>query len=229
MDSIEITARRTAATSALAARHLARQGPRALGMVGCGLQALYHLDALLDVAALESVRYCDPRDAVADRFGRRARALGLDAERVSDAPAAARGADLVVTVTTSSKPVLALDDIGQGAFVAGVGADNPSKHELASDLLQASRVVVDARGSAIAGGDTGHAIRGGAMAEHDIHADLAEIVSGRIAGRSHDRERWVFDSTGLAVQDHAAAEMIYERACAAPGLPSIRFDDVIPM
>ena len=68
MDSAEITARRTAATSALAARHLARSGSRIIGMIGCGLQALYHLDALLDVAAIGLVRYCDPRDGAARRI-----------------------------------------------------------------------------------------------------------------------------------------------------------------
>jgi len=76
MDSAEITARRTAATSALAARHLARRESRSIGMIGCGLQALYHLDALLDVATIGLVQYRDPRDEAAEEFGRRVTALG---------------------------------------------------------------------------------------------------------------------------------------------------------
>lgn len=225
MDSIEITARRTAATSALAARHLARTGSRNLGMVGCGLQALYHLDALLDVAPIESIRYCDPRDEAADAFGQRAQALGLRAERVTGAGAAARGADIVVTLTTSTRPVLALSDVEPGTFVAGVGADSPAKHELAPDLLRGSRVVVDARGPAIAGGDLGHAIRLGVMTESDIHAELADIVAGRVAAQPGPDHRYVFDSTGLAVQDLAAAEMVLERARAMRGVPSMTFND----
>jgi ornithine cyclodeaminase/alanine dehydrogenase-like protein (mu-crystallin family) len=226
MDSGEITARRTAATTALAAGHLARHGSRTLGMVGCGLQAAYHLEALRDVAALDTIRYCDPRDAAADSFGRRVAALGLHGERVADATDAARGADIVVTVTTSTCPLLGLVDVESGTFVAGVGADSPAKHELAPDLLRGAHVVVDARGPAVAGGDLGQAIRLGAMSETDVHAELAQVVTGRSAGRSRDDERWVFDSVGLAVQDHAAAAMILERARGRTDLRSIVLDDV---
>jgi len=226
MDSIEITARRTAATSALAVRHLARSGSCNLGMIGCGLQALYHLDALLDVAPIETIRYCDPRDEAAEAFGRRSEALGLRAERVTSAAAAARGADIVVTVTTSTHPVLALADVEPGTFVAGVGADSPTKHELAPDLLRESRVVVDARDPAIVGGDLGHAIRLGVMTAADIHAELADIVAGRVATQPGADHRYVFDSSGLAVQDLAAAEMVLERARAMPGAPSMTFNDL---
>jgi alanine dehydrogenase len=226
MDSIEITARRTAATSALAARHLARTGSRKLGMVGCGLQALYHLDALLDVAPIETIRYCDPRDEAAEAFARRSAALGLPAERVASTAAAARGADIVVTVTTSTRPVLALADVDSGTFVAGVGADSPAKHELAPDLLRESRVVVDARGTAIVSGDLGHAIRLGVMAEADIHAELADIVAGRVAAEPGTDHRYVFDSTGLAVQDLAAAEMVLERARGMPEVQTMTFNDL---
>src|SRR5688572_29295720 len=226
MDSAEITARRTAATSALAARYLARSGSRSIGMIGCGMQALYHLDALLEVATIGLVRYCDPRDEAADAFGRRVTVLGLESKRVASAGAAARGADIVVTVTTSTHPVIALADVDPGTFVAGVGADSPTKHELAPDLLRESRVVVDTRAQAAAGGDLGHAIRLGLMTEADVHAELADIVTGRVAGRSRDDERWVFDSVGLAVQDHAAARMILERAGVRADLPSIRLDDL---
>ena len=225
MDSIEITARRTAAASALAAEHLARPGSRSLGMIGCGLQAEYHLDAILDVAPIARLRYFDPRDAAAEAFSRRAAARALESERVASAAAAARGADIVVTVTTSTEPVLAVADVGQGTFVAGVGADNPSKHELAPDLLRGSRVVADSRSQATAGGDLGHAVRRGLMSEQDVYAELGDIVAGRAAGRSGDDERWVFDSVGLAVQDHAAAAMILERANARSDLPLIRLDD----
>lgn len=227
MDSIEITARRTAATTALAAGHLARPGSRTLALVGCGLQALYHLDALRDVAPLEAVRYCDPRDPAADAFERHARRHGLVAERVLDPGTAARGADIVVTVTTSSRPLLGSADIEPGAFVAGVGADNPAKHELSPELLQASRVVVDSRAQASESGDLAHAIRQGVMGVGEVHAELAEVVSGRVAGRDGEHRRYVFDSTGLAVQDHAAAEMIFDLARRRTDLLALRLDDLV--
>jgi ornithine cyclodeaminase/alanine dehydrogenase-like protein (mu-crystallin family) len=221
MDSIEITARRTAAASALAAKYLAKPQSQRLAIIGCGVQASYHLEALLDVAPIESVAFCDPRNDAADAFAARVRELGLTPKRDSDARAAVRRADIVVTVTTSTRPLLALADIGPGTFVAGVGADNPAKHELAPDLLKASRVIVDSLAQASTMGDLHHAIESGAMRTGDAHGDLAQLAAGRITGRSSGAERWVFDSTGLAIQDLAAAAMIYERARAAGGVPEI--------
>ncbi|HET9445100.1 MAG TPA: hypothetical protein VFO35_02520, partial [Steroidobacteraceae bacterium] len=196
MDSIEITARRTAAATALAATYLARPESRTIAMIGCGVQARYHVEALRDVAPMETIVFCDPRDDAAAAFGLQMRELGLESRRARDARSAARGADIVVTVTTSTKPVLALPDIDPGSFVAGVGADNPSKHELATDLMQASRVIVDCVAQASTMGDLHHAIEAGSMKATDVHGELAGLVAGRVAGRTSGAERWVFDSTG---------------------------------
>jgi ornithine cyclodeaminase/alanine dehydrogenase-like protein (mu-crystallin family) len=221
MDSIEITARRTAAATALAAKYLAKPGSRSLALIGCGVQARYHVEALCDVASIETVAFCDPRAEAADAFGAQVRELGLSARKVDDAKAAARGADIVVTVTTSTRPLLELTDIDPGTFVAGVGADNPAKHELAADLMKASRVIVDSVAQASTMGDSHHAIAAGAMKVTALRGDLADLVAGKAAGRASDDERWIFDSTGLSVQDLAAAEMIYDRARAAGGVPQI--------
>jgi ornithine cyclodeaminase/alanine dehydrogenase-like protein (mu-crystallin family) len=221
MDSIEITARRTAAATALAAKYVARPESRTLAMVGCGVQARYHVEALLDVMPIEAVVYCDPRDEAARNFAARLEEIGLDARRVVDAKTAAQSADIVVTVSTSTSPLLGSADIEPGTFVAGVGADNPAKHELAVDLMAASRVIVDSVAQASIMGDLHHAIAVDAMKVADVHAELAELVAGRAAGRTSGDERWVFDSTGLSIQDLAAAEMIYERARAAGGVPQI--------
>jgi ornithine cyclodeaminase/alanine dehydrogenase-like protein (mu-crystallin family) len=221
MDSIEITARRTAAATALAAKYLAKPLSRSLAVVGCGVQALYHVEALRDVAPIETVAFCDPHDPTADTFGARVQELGLSARRVNDVKTAARGADIVVTVTTSTRPLLGLGDIDPGTFVAGVGADNPAKHELAADLMKASRVIVDSVAQASTMGDLYHAIAAGVMQATEVRGDLAQLVGGGLAGRASADERWVFDSTGLSIQDLAAAGMIYERARAAGGVPQI--------
>ena len=105
--------------------------------------------------------------------------------------------------------------------MAGVGADNPSKHELDPELLKSSRVIVDSLAQASVMGDLHHAIAAGEMQATDVRGELADLVVGRVAGRASGNERWVFDSTGLAIQDLAAAEMIYERARAAGGVPQI--------
>jgi len=158
-----------------------------------------------------------------DAFAAHVRTLGLDAKPVASARSAAREADVVVTTTTSREPVVTLADVRPGSFVAGVGADNPSKHELAPDLLRAGRVVVDSLAQAVAIGDLHHAMRLGAMSAQDIHGELAEIVAGICAGRTDEAQTFVFDSTGLACQDLAAAELIYERACAREDIPKISF------
>lgn len=221
MDSIEITARRTAAATALAAKYLARPGSRTLAMIGCGVQARYHVEALRDVLQIEAVAFCDPRDEAADALAEFVREQGMQAQRADDAKTAARGADLVVTVTTSTQPLLGLADIGPGTFVAGVGADNPAKHELGPDLLKASRMIVDSVPQAATMGDLHHAIGAGVMKASDVQGDLAALVAGQMAGRASADERWIFDSTGLSIQDLAAAEMIYLRAKAAGGVPQI--------
>lgn len=221
MDSIEITARRTAAATALAASFLARPNSRTLALIGCGMQARYHVAALRDVVPIEAVVFCDPRDDAAEGFGLQMRELGLRTRRVDNARTAARGADIVVSVTTAIRPVLGLIDIEPGTFVAGVGADNPAKHELATDLMHASRVFVDSLAQAATMGDLHHAIEARAMRAEDVQGELAGLVLGRQVGRTSDDERCVFDSTGLAIQDLAAAEMIYERARAAGGVPQI--------
>ena len=225
MDSIEITARRTAAATALAAKYLAKPGSRTLAMIGCGVQAWYHVEALLDVAPIESVAFCDPRDDAADAFAERVRERGLQLRRAGDAPTAVRGADIVVTVTTSTRPLLRLADIGPGTFVAGVGADNPAKHELAPDLLKASQVIVDSLAQASTMGDLHHAIEADAMQAADVRGELAQLAAGQVAGRTHGDELWVFDSTGLSIQDLAAAEMIYERARTAGSVPQIQLSN----
>jgi ornithine cyclodeaminase/alanine dehydrogenase-like protein (mu-crystallin family) len=106
--------------------------------------------------------------------------------------------------------------------VAGVGADNPSKHELGADLMKASCVIVDSVPQASTMGDLHHAIAAGGMKATDVRGELADLAVGRVAGRASRNERWVFDSTGLAIQDLAAAEMIYERARAVGSVPQIR-------
>jgi alanine dehydrogenase len=219
MDSIEITARRTAAATALAARYLARPGSRTLAMIGCGVQASYQVAALCDVVPIDSIVYCDPRDTAAGNFARRMRALGIRARRAVDARTAVRSADIVVTTTPSTQPLIGLADIRPGTFIAGVGADNRSKNELAPDLMQASGVIVDSLDQASTMGDLHHALAAGAMRAEDVRGELAQLVAGLCIGRADDAERWVFDSTGLAIQDLAAAEMIYERACASCGVP----------
>ena len=219
MDSIEITARRTAAASTLAAQHLARADSTRLGMIGCGIQAAYHLEALRDVFALTHVTCIDVDEHRADAFARQAESLGLDVVVARTAAQCANGADILVTCTTSTSPVLCRADVGPGCFVAAVGTDSPGKHELAPDLMASARVVPDDLAQALEMGDSHHAVRAGVMTPASIHAELRAVVSGHRAGRTSPEEVFVFDSTGMAIEDLAGADLVFAHASRDDGAP----------
>jgi ornithine cyclodeaminase/alanine dehydrogenase-like protein (mu-crystallin family) len=107
-----------------------------------------------------------------------------------------------------------------GAFVAAVGADNPHKHEIAVDLMAASAIIADVTDQCATLGDLHHAIDAGVLRRDDVRAELGQVVAGLRAGRHSPAEVVVFDSTGTALQDVAAAALAYERAVASGrGLP----------
>lgn len=219
MDTIEITAQRTAAASAVAARHLARRDASTIAFVGCGIQARYHLESLLALATfpIRSVRCFDSDDSQAVRLSALAETHGLGAVVAASVREACHGADIVITTTPSRTPILGPEDVRPGTFIAAVGADNPFKCEIAPELMARARVVTDITTQSVAMGDLRAAIAAGVMREGDVHAELAEIVCATRPARTSDEEIFVFDSTGTAIEDLAAAVMVFERASADPG------------
>jgi ornithine cyclodeaminase/alanine dehydrogenase-like protein (mu-crystallin family) len=215
MDAIELTLERTAAATAGAARRLARPDAATVAICGCGAQGRPQLAALADVLPLRLAILFDHDPPAAERLAREARGLGLAARVAADLADATRGADVIVTCTTSRTPFLTPEHVAPGAFVAAVGADSPEKSEIHPALMARAKVVADLRAQCAEMGDLRHAIAAGAMRPDDVHAELAELVAGRRAGRTDPAEITLFDSTGTALQDVAAAAMIYERACAA--------------
>jgi len=216
IDSMEITALRTGAATAVAARYLARPDARVATIVGCGRQGRIQLAALTRVRKLERV-YAVDRDATISReFADRMSAeLGVDVRPVAALAEAARQSDLWVTCTPSRSPLLRREDVAPGAFVAAVGADSEHKQELDPGLLAAASVVVDSLEQSAAIGDLHHALRAGAMSLTDVHAELAEVVVGHKPGRRSPEDIVVFDSTGVAIEDVAAAALVYEKAIGA--------------
>jgi ornithine cyclodeaminase/alanine dehydrogenase-like protein (mu-crystallin family) len=215
MDSVEVTAMRTAAATAVAARHLAREEAAALAIVGCGIQGLQHVRALGLVRPLRSVRLYDADESAARKLGSLVAAeTDVPVHITSSIRDVVTGADLIVTCTTSREFLLHASDIPPGAFVAGVGVDAEHKRELSPDLLRASRVVVDVLEQCAAFGDLHHAIEAGTTSAADVHAELGAIVAGLKPGRTSPGETFVFDSTGMALQDAATAVVVLERARA---------------
>jgi ornithine cyclodeaminase/alanine dehydrogenase-like protein (mu-crystallin family) len=211
-----VTALRTAAATAVAARVLARPDAGTMALCGCGVQGAYQIKALAVVRSLSAACVYDRDHDRARRFAAEMAAeIGLPVTAAEDWPEAARSADIVVTCTTSKVPIVGTDDIRPGAFLAAVGADNPEKNEVEPALLARSRVYVDSLAQASAIGDLHHALAQGVLRPQDVQAELWEVVAGRKPGRGSDDEITVFDSTGVAVQDVAAAALVYERAEAA--------------
>jgi ornithine cyclodeaminase/alanine dehydrogenase-like protein (mu-crystallin family) len=221
LDSIEVTLRRTAAASALAARHLARPDSAVLTICGCGSQSRAQLAAYAGVFALRRVFAwdTDPKAArdFCDEVSKHAAFAIEPAASLDDVTVVS---DMIVTCTTARTPYLGVEHVRPGTFVAGIGADSAEKSELQPQLLANASVVVDGLEQCAQIGDLHHAITVGAMTARDVHATLAEVVAETKPGRRSDAEITVFDSSGMAVLDVAAAVHIYLRALASGvGLP----------
>ena len=215
MDSIEITLRRTAAATALAARYLARAESDSVGLCGCGMQGRAQLEALADIMPLRRVLVWDVDPTKAREFARTmAEALQIDVAAVTEPHQASRPSPVIVTATTARVPFLTKDMVASGAFVAAIGADSAEKSELAPDLMASAKIVVDLLAQAVTMGDLHHAIDAGVVTAADVHGELADIVVGRKPGRTSNDDTIVFDSTGTAIQDVATTAAIWQRAVA---------------
>jgi ornithine cyclodeaminase/alanine dehydrogenase len=215
MDSIEVTIQRTGAATAVAAKYLARPDSKVATICGCGNQGKIQLRALKHALPLEKAHVWSPFAQEAERFAAAmTELLTMDVAPAPDLPTALGQSDVCVTCTPSRSPFIRRDWIPPGMFIAAVGADSPDKQELDADLVAACTVVADLRAQSAAVGEAHHAIRAGLMTAAAIHAELGEIIAGLAAGRISDAQRIVFDSTGTALQDVAAAAAVYERARA---------------
>lgn len=215
MDSIEISILRTGAASAVAAKFLARRDSRTVAVAGCGAQGRVQLRALASVLPLASAEVWDPDPERAGAMSAElSAALGFPVRAVADFRQAARNADVVVTCTPSHAYLLGPGDIRPGTFIAAVGADNPHKREIEPGLMTAATIVVDLLEQSATIGDLHHALEAGTVTRDQVHAELGAVVAGTATGRTSPQEVTIFDSTGMALQDVAAAVAVYEAALA---------------
>lgn len=213
MDGRYITEARTAAVSAASAKHLAREDARVLAVLGSGVQARSHIQALGRVRAFEEIR-------VWGRDAGRVRALLKEVDggsarltAASSPAAAADGADVIALVTASRDPILARGAVGAGAHICAVGACRPDQREMDTALVRDARVFVDSRVGALAeAGDIVIPIAEGAFDATHIAGELGDVFGGRLEGRRGAAEITIFKSLGMAVEDVAAARLAYERA-----------------
>jgi len=215
LDSIEITILRTGAATAAAAKRLARPDSRVATVCGCGEQGRVQLKALALALPIERAYAHDADPDRASRFAETmSRELSLSVEPAADLAAAVRSSDVCVTCTPSRAPLIGPGDVAPGLFLAAVGADSAEKQELDPRLLTAATVVADSLPQCAAIGEIHHAITAGLLSLSDIHAELADVLAGHKRGRASPEEITIFDSTGTALEDVAAAAAVYEKAVA---------------
>lgn len=221
LDSSHITILRTGAATAVAARALARSDAAVLTICGCGNQGRVQLAAISRVRPL---RHAFAFDADAGRAAEYAREAGatypFSITVARDLAAAARQSDIVVTCTPSRGPLLRPGDVKPGTFIAAVGADSPEKQELDPRLVADGAVIGDVIEQCATIGELHHAIDAELVTRDRVRGELGEVLIGRKPGRMSDGEIVIFDSTGMALQDVAAAVAVYERATSqGAGIP----------
>jgi alanine dehydrogenase len=216
MDSIEITIVRTGAATGIASKYLSKKNSKVITVFGCGNQGLISVNAIAANRDLKLVYLHDINPSQAENLSRQLAIAHrtLKVVCVDNVKSAINESDIVVTCTTSTTPIMDIGDVRPGTFIAAVGCDSENKSEIHPRLISASKVVTDFSEQSAAFGDLHHAIEKGLVTKSHVHAELGQIIAGQKNGRENDEEVIVFDSTGTALQDVAAASIVYERALA---------------
>ena len=217
MDGGYLTAVRTGAVSGLATKFLARPDENQVAAIfGAGVQAEMQLWGVAEVRKLKRALVYDMVPGAADRFAKTMGAkLNLEIEVVAD-PAKMLDADILCTATSSPTPIFDGTKVKAGTHINGIGSHSPGARELDTAIIKRSLLIADARDACLKeAGDVMIPIQEGAITADHIHADLGEIVTRKKTGRTTDSEITLFKSNGLAIQDVAAARVVYDRARAA--------------
>ncbi|HYB94144.1 MAG TPA: ornithine cyclodeaminase family protein [Vicinamibacterales bacterium] len=217
IDGRYITEARTAAVSAVSARFLANADASTLAIIGSGVQARSHLEALQHVRQLREVRIWSPRQRSREQFvDDMSSRVPVPIIAASSAEAAVRGADLIVLVTSSPTPVIEDAWVAEGAHVVCVGACRPTQQEMPPALVRRARVYVDSTAAAVVeSGDIVMNIAAGLFDASHIRGEIGELVLGRVKGRMAPKDITVFKSLGMAVEDLVAADLVFRRAVEA--------------
>jgi ornithine cyclodeaminase/alanine dehydrogenase-like protein (mu-crystallin family) len=214
MNASAITAIRTAAASGVATRLLAREDAGDLAIIGSGVQARTHIEAMACVRGIKRARVASKRFEHAQRFAREmAPRFSFPIEVVKDAEQAVREADIIVTATPAADPIVRREWIQPGAHINAVGSSIPDRREIDSATMAASRLFVDRRESALnEAGDYLLACSEGAIGPDHILGEIGELLTGQCTGRRGDDDITIFKSLGIAIEDLAAADYLYLKA-----------------
>jgi alanine dehydrogenase len=212
MDGTYLTDMRTGAGGGIAVKYLARKDSRIIGLVGAGNQARTQLLAIREVMDIEDVKVTSTRVEHCLAFKKEMEPKiscniipKTTIKEVCDC-------DILVTTTPVRSPVVKNEWVKEGTHINAIGADAPGKEELDPRILTRAKIVVDDLAQAFHSGEINVPLSKGIISLKDIYCELGEVVVGRKPGRERDEEITIFDSTGLAIQDVAAANLIYLRA-----------------
>lgn len=213
LEAEHLTAVRTGAASAVATEMLARTDSEVVAIFGAGVQGRTQLDAVCAVRPIRKAIVFDPTPAKVTEFCQSAiERVGIEAVHAA-ATDELRGADVVCTATTSTRPVFLASDIGPGTHINGVGSYTPEMAEIPPEVIATARLVVDQRSACLAeAGDIVQPLEAGLFSEGHIEAELGEVIAGHTPGRTSDEEITVFKSVGNALQDLAVTSHILEAA-----------------
>lgn len=214
MNASEITAIRTAAVSAVATRLLAREDAGQLGIIGAGVQARTHLAALAAVRPIKRARIaCRNIEHAEELASEMQGQFSFSIEPVRTNEEAVRGADLIVTATSSLEPVIDKEWISPGAHVNAIGTHSPNSREIDGATMAAARIFVDRRESALnESGDYLLAAKEGLLNPESIRGEIGELLIGTKTGRTSSTEITLFKSLGLAIEDVVSADYVYRKA-----------------
>lgn len=214
MDGSYITAIRTACASAMATKALANPETPVLGILGAGVQARSHIQALSRVRKIARIKIYSPSGksgaAIQKEFEAK---TGIKIAVVPSPEEALRDADLVVTASTAKTPIVNAAALKPGVHINAVGSHRPDMREIDGDTVKRAKVVVDSREAIMAEcGDILLAIQEKSIDSDHIHGEIGEVLAGSKAGRESAAEMTLYKSVGIAIQDVAAANLVYRKA-----------------
>ncbi len=212
IDGTLITSMRTGAAGALAVREMARKGSGVVAFVGAGVQARFQLLGIKEVLGTFRARAYDVSSASSKSFAEFALKNGIKADIAQSVKECVSGADVIVTTTPATGPVVMREWVSDGAHINAIGADAPGKEELDPKILLDARVIVDDMEQATHSGEVNVPISKGIYKPSMISGELGDVLIGKVKGRGSEKEITVFDSTGLAIQDIATASAVLRRA-----------------
>ena len=214
MDGAYITAIRTACASALATKALANRETPILGILGAGVQARTHIRALTRVRAISQIKIYSPSAISAASLKREIEnEVGIAIEVAGSVEAVVRASDLLVTVTTAKEPIVKAEWLKPGVHINAVGSHRPDSREIDGATLAQAQVVVDSRAAIMAEcGDILMALQEKSVGNNVIHGEIGEVLAGAKPGRHSADEITLYKSVGIAIQDVAAAHLVYCKA-----------------